>query len=195
MKPTPLFKAVLLFAVISGLAITGLAFGFLHKEDFDSRVRFSLSDQWGKKVNQTDFRGHYLLVFFGFTNCGNTCPIQMSKLTQVMKSLERTNINLPITPVFITVDPERDSAERLREYLQNFDADFIALSGSEQALARTAESFNAFFLKTTSKQDSNYDVGHSGGVYVIDPHSRLIDYLPLKADVASITRRVKELVL
>ena len=119
----------------------------------------------------------------------------MSKLTLVMKNLERADITLPITPVFITVDPEQDSAERLREYLQHFDADFIALNGSEQAQARAAKSFNAFFSTTTSKQDSNYDVAHSGGVYVIDPYNRLIDYLPLKADVASITGRVKELVL
>ena len=195
MRPTPLLKAVLLFAVITGLTITGLAFGFLHKEDFDSQVRFSLSDQWGKKVSQADFRGHYLLVFFGFTNCGNTCPIQMSKLTQVLQNLQPSDISWPITPVFITVDPERDSAEKLREYLQHFNADFIGLRGSEQALVRTRESFNAFFTSTTNGQESNYDVAHSDGVYVIDPYSRIIDYLPLKTDAASITRRVKELVL
>jgi protein SCO1 len=147
MGPTPLFKALLLFAVVSGLAITGLAFGFSHKEDFDPQVRFSLSDQWGKSVSQTDFRGRYLLVFFGFTNCGNTCPIQVSKLTQMVKNLERADINMSVTPVFITVDLERDSAERPREYLQHFDAGFIGLNGPDQALARTSESFSAFFQR------------------------------------------------
>ena len=89
MRPTPVLKTILLFTVVLALAITGSTFAVLHKEDFDTQVRFSLLDHTGVRVTQEELRGQYLLVYFGFTSCAKTCPVQMSKLTQAVRQLDR----------------------------------------------------------------------------------------------------------
>ena len=195
MRPTPVLKTILLFTVVLVLAITGFAFGVLHREDFDTQVRFSLLDHTGVRVTQEDMRGQYLLVYFGFTSCAKTCPIQMTKLTQVVQQLDRDKIEKRITPVFITVDPKRDSVERLDEYLQHFDSRFIGLTGTPEALEQTTESFKALFTKKVAALHSDYDVPHSSVIYVVDPLSRVVDYIPFEADAVAIAWRVKELVL
>ena len=195
MRPTPVLKTILLFSVVLVLAITGSAFAVLHRDNFDTRVRFSLLDHTGKRVTQEDMRGQYLLVYFGFTSCAKTCPIQMSKLTQVVQQLDRDKMEKRITPVFITVDPKRDSVEKLNAYLQHFDSRFIGLTGSPESLEQTTENFKALFAKKGPALNDNYDVAHSSVIYVVDPLSRIVGYIPFEADAAAITRRVKELVL
>ena len=195
MRPTPVLKTILFFTVVLVLTVTGIAFGFLHKEDFDTHVRFSLLDQTGERVTHEDMRGQYLLVYFGFTSCAQTCPLQMSKLSQVVRQLDKDKIEKLITPVFITVDPKRDSVERLNEYLEHFDDRFIGLTGTPEALLRTTKSFNTLFTKKESALDGNYDVAHSSVIYVVDPLSRIVGYIPFEADVAVTTSRVKELIL
>jgi len=166
MRPTPVLKTILFFTVVLVLTVTGIAFGFLHKEDFDTHVRFSLLDQTGERVTHEDMRG-----------------------------LDQDKIEKLITPVFITVDPKRDSVERLNEYLEHFDDRFIGLTGTPEALLRTTKSFNTLFTKNESALEDNYDVAHSSVIYLVDPLSRIVDYIPFEADVAAITRRVKELIL
>ena len=195
MRPTPVLKTILLFSVVLVLAITGSAFAVLHRENFDTRVRFSLLDHTGTRVTQKDMRGQYLLVYFGFTSCAKTCPIQMSKLTQVVQQLDRDKMEKRITPVLITVDPKRDSVEKLNAYLRHFDSRFIGLTGTPESLERTTESFRALFAKKEPALNDNYDVAHSSVIYLVDPFGRIVDYMPFKADAQTITRRVKEFVL
>ena len=195
MQPTPVLKTILLFTVVLVLAITATVFAVLHKEDFDTQVRFSLLDQRGARVTQEDLRGQYLLVYFGFTSCAKTCPIQMSKLTQVVQQLDEDEIENRITPVFITVDPKRDSVERLDEYLQHFDDRFVGLTGSAEALQQASLSFKALSTKKIATLNENYDMAHSSVIYLVDPLSYIIDYIPFGTDAMAITSRVKELVL
>ena len=195
MRPTPVLKTLLFFTVVLVLTVTGFAFGILHREDFDSRVRFSLLDHTGERVTHEDMRGQYLLVYFGFTSCVQTCPLQMSKLTQVVRQLDQDKIEKRITPVFITVDPKRDSVKRLNDYLEHFDSRFIGLTGTPEALARATKSFNTLFTKKEPALSDNYDVVHSSVIYVVDPLSRIVDYIPFEADAAAIAWRVKGLIL
>ncbi len=195
MRPTPVLKTLLFFAAFIVLTVTVFTFGILHREDFDSRVRFSLLDHTGERVTHEDMRGQYLLVYFGFTSCAQTCPLQMSKLTQVVRQLDQDKIEKRIIPVFITIDPKRDSVERLNEYLEHFDSRFIGLTGTPEALVRATKSFNALFSKKEAALNDNYDVAHSSVIYVVDPLSRRVDYIPFEADAAAITWRVKELIL
>ncbi len=195
MRPTPVLKTILLFTVVLALTVTGIAFGILHREDFDTHVRFSLLDHTGERITHEDMRGQYLLVYFGFTSCDQICPLQMSKLTQVVQLLDQDKIEKRITPVFITVDPIRDTVERLNEYLKHFDDRFIGLTGTPEALLRTTKSFNTLFTKKEPALDNNYDVAHPSVIYVVDPLSRIVDYIPFEADAVATTRRVKELTL
>ncbi|MFT5133747.1 MAG: cytochrome oxidase Cu insertion factor (SCO1/SenC/PrrC family) [Gammaproteobacteria bacterium] len=195
MRPTPIFKALLLFAVIIGLGITGFAFALLHKEGFDEQIQFSLLDHSGVHVTQEDFRDQYLLVYFGFTSCANTCPIQMSKMTQVMQQLDQDQIEKRVTPVLITVDPERDTVERLAEYLQHFDNRFLGLTGTPASIEKTRASFKALFKKEETILDNNYNVSHTSVIYVVNPLSQIVGYIPFEADAAAITSRVRELIL
>jgi protein SCO1/2 len=195
MRPTPVLKTMLLFTVTLVLAVTAFAFGVLHKETPGTQVRFSLIDHTGLNITQEDMRGQYLLVYFGFTNCARTCPIQMSQLTQVVQQLDRDKIENPITPVFITVDPERDTVERLDAYLQHFDSRFIGLTGSETALKQASRSFKALYTKSALAPSDNYEVSHSSVIYVVDPLSRVVDYIPFEADALAMAGRIKELIL
>ena len=141
------FKTILLFAMVLVLAITGSAFAVLHRTDFNTKVHFSLLGHTGACVTEADMRGQHLLACFGFTSCVNTCPIQMAKLVQIVQQLDQDKIEKSIAPIFIAVDPGRDSVERLAEYLGHFDSRFIGLTGAPAALARATNSFSAFFTK------------------------------------------------
>ena len=195
MRPTPVLKTILLVTVVLVLTVTGFAFGILHREDFDSHVRFSLLDHTGERITHEDMRGQYLLVYFGFTSCAQTCPLQVTKMAQVVRQLDQDKLEKRITPVFITIDPKRDTVERLNEYLEHFDRRFIGLTGTPEALVRATKSFNALFIKKEAALNDDYDVAHSSVIYVVDPLSRIVDYIPFEADATAIAWRVKELFL
>ena len=191
-KPLILFATI--FAIVSGSFMLVVA---LH-EDGGNRVAFSLTDHHNQPVNQTDLAGKYQLVFFGFTSCADICPTQMSKLTQVMSNLDQTGHGQRVTPVFITVDPERDHPEKVASYLRYFDDRFVGLTGSRDALGRTAESFKTFLQASPVDKNEqrtgmkDYQVTHSSIVYLVDPFSRIVDYIAFDEGYESIAARVRD---
>ena len=179
---------------ISLLAIVALSvlalfatFGVLHHDDGDSRIRFQLTNQSGQTTSHTDLQGQFLLVFFGFTHCPNVCPVQMSLMTQLMQNLDQQQRPENIQPVFISVDPQRDTPEVINQYLQHFDKRFIGLTGSDTALKQAATSFKTLLPKSS---DEDQLPRHSPIIYVVDPNGRMIDYIPASADANMATRIV-----
>jgi protein SCO1/2 len=118
--------------------------------------------------------GKVSLVYFGYTNCPDICPIHLSQLTDV---LDRPGMPQNVEVVFVTVDPSRDSAERLSEYLAGFSADFVGLTGTEEEVAAAQRAFGAIVALRES-DDENYTMGHDGRVFAFTPEGTAYTQYP-----------------
>ncbi len=131
---------------------------------------FELTDHSGKTFSSTALSGHPYAIFFGFTHCPDVCPTTLLEVSNVLRSLGADADRLKV--VFVTVDPERDTPEQLRQYLDSFDPRIIGLTGSEQQVAAVAKGWNAFHNKIP-EGDGTYTVVHSAYVYLMDRGNRL----------------------
>jgi protein SCO1/2 len=132
---------------------------------------FSLTDQFGQRRTLADFKGKVTVVFFGFTHCPDVCPTTMAELAQVKAALGADGAR--VQGVFITVDPERDTAESLKAYMSAFDPSFIALRGSPDETAATTKEFKVFYARVPGKAEGSYNVDHTAGSYVFDTQGRV----------------------
>ncbi|MDP4299450.1 SCO family protein [Leptothrix discophora] len=130
---------------------------------------FSLSDPDGKTRTLADFKGRLVMVFFGFTQCPDVCPTALTRAIEVRRQLGKDADKLQV--VFITVDPERDTAELLKGYTVAFDPSFLALRGDEAQTRATARDFKVFFSKVPT--GSSYTMDHTALSYVFDTAGKL----------------------
>jgi len=135
----------------------------------------SLTDQNGKPRTLGDFRGKAVVVFFGYTQCPDVCPTTLAMLAEAMKQLGSAADRVQV--LFVTVDPERDTAELLSKYVPAFDARFLGLRGDADATARTAKEFKVIYQKQPGTTPGSYSMDHSAGLYVFDPQGRLRLYV------------------
>ena len=137
----------------------------------DYALGFELPDQNGQKRTLADFKGKVVVVFFGYTQCPDFCPTTLSEWVQVKKSLADKGDLLQ--PVFITLDPERDTPELLKAYMANFDPSFIALIPALDQLPALAKQYKIYYKKVETGSAGNYTMDHSAGTYVYDTSGRL----------------------
>lgn len=128
-----------------------------------------LTDHAGKPRRLEDFRGKAVVLFFGFTQCPDVCPTTLVDVATELKKLGPDSDRVQV--LFVTVDPERDTAEVLAKYVTAFDPRFLGLRGDMAATQRTAKEFKIYFEKR--KSGGGYSVDHSGQSYVIDPQGQL----------------------
>ena len=140
--------------------VTGAGFG---KE-------LNLADHNGKPRTLADFRGKVVTVFFGFTHCPDACPTTLAEMAQVAKALGPDADKLQV--LFVTVDPERDTPQVLRQYVPSFNPAFLGLHGDAEATARAAKEFKVFYQKQPAK-DGGYSVDHGAGTFILDRKGRL----------------------
>jgi protein SCO1/2 len=132
---------------------------------------FKLADFNGQQRTLADFRGKVVVVFFGFAQCPDVCPTALSDLVQVKQLLGADGSKLQA--IFITLDPERDSAQVLKAYTANFDPQFLALIPTVEQLPELARHFKIFYRKNEGKTPGSYTLDHSAGSYVFDPQGRV----------------------
>lgn len=136
---------------------------------------FSLQDPQGKTRTLEDFRGKVVVVFFGYTQCPDVCPATLAALAEAMKKLGARADRVQV--LFITVDPDRDSAALLSQYVPAFDPRFLGLRGDDAATAKVAKEFHVIYQKVPGAEPGAYTVDHSAGSYVYDPKGRLRLYV------------------
>jgi protein SCO1/2 len=136
---------------------------------------FSLTDHNGKARRLEDFRGKVVTLFFGYTQCPDVCPTNLTAMAQVMKLLGKEAERVQV--LFVTVDPERDTKELLAQYVPSFYPTFLGLFGDERATKETAQEFKIYYQKVPGKTAASYTVDHSAGTYVFDPQGRLRLYI------------------
>ena len=143
---------------------------------------FSLVDQTGKHVTDKDFRGRYMLVFFGYTNCPDICPSGLQVMSAALDKLGPRGSD--IVPILITLDPEHDTPQKLASYIKSFSPRLIALTGTESDIAATAKAYRVFFQKVADEQDpSHYSIDHSGLFYLMGKDGALVAPIPHTTDV------------
>ena len=132
---------------------------------------FELTDHNGSAFSSVALAGHPYAVFLGFTHCPDVCPTTLLEVSNVLQRLGPDSDRLRI--VFITVDPERDTPEQLRQYLSSFDRRIIGLTGTPEQIAAVTKGWNAFHNKIP-EGDGTYTVVHSAYVYLMDRRNRLV---------------------
>lgn len=142
-----------------GVDLTGAAYG----------RSFSLPDPDGVTRTLSEFKGRIVMVFFGFTQCSDVCPMALGRAIEVRQLLGSDAEKVQL--IFVTVDPERDTPDLLRNYLKAYDPSFVALRGEAQSLADTAKEFKVFYQKVPTS--SSYTMDHTAMTYVFDPKGRL----------------------
>lgn len=165
------------------------AFASVDVTGADYAQKFALTDQFGKPRTQADFLGKIVVVFFGFAQCPDVCPTTMAELAEVKKMLGKDGDKLQV--VFITVDPDRDTAPVLKAYMENFDPGFIALRGSPEELAATAKHFKIYYKKVEGKTPGSYTMDHSAGSYVLDTQGRVRLFTRYGSGAAALAQDVK----
>lgn len=138
---------------------------------------FKLVDQHGKTITNEDFRGRYMLVFFGFTHCPDICPAELQVISAALEELGPKADK--VVPIFITLDPERDTPEAMGDYVKNFGADFVALTGSPEAIDEAAKAYRVAYSKFEYKgQDGQYgySVDHSALAYLMGPDGEYVTH-------------------
>ncbi len=133
--------------------------------------QLDLPDVDGKPRSLADFKGKVTVVFFGYTQCPDVCPTTLVELAQVKKDLGADGAR--VQGVFVSVDPERDTPEVLKAYVQNFGADFVALRGTPEQTREAAKAFKVFFAKVPGKTEGSYTIDHTAGSYVFDTQGRV----------------------
>jgi protein SCO1/2 len=136
---------------------------------------FSLTDHNGVRRTLADFRGKLVLVFFGYTQCPDVCPTTMAQLAAAVKQLGPQADKVQV--LMITVDPERDTAELLKQYAPGFHPTFLGLRGSLEETEKTIKDFKSYFAKVEGKTKGSYTMDHMANVYVFDQAGKVRLYV------------------
>jgi protein SCO1/2 len=150
--PKPAFK---------GVDLTGAAYA----------QSLNLTDQDGRARNLAEFKGKVVVVFFGYTQCPDVCPTTLAELAEVKRSLGADGEK--VQGIFVTIDPELDTAPLLKAYLSSFDPSFVALRGSESQTQEAAREFKVYYAKAPGKAPGSYTMDHTAASFLFDKQGRV----------------------
>ena len=132
---------------------------------------FQLTDHLGNAFGLDQLRGHWTLIFFGYTSCPDICPTTMMTLATMVAELEKTAAVAP-NVVLVSVDPDRDDSAALAQYVAYFNQDFLGVSGEESQLHNFVLKMGAMYSRGETGPEGGYDMAHSASVFLVDPKAR-----------------------
>jgi len=162
-------------AGVLAAAMLGTAAWVMSQRDSDGGIvpiggPFCLQAAGGRTVTDTEFRGRWMLVYFGYTHCPDACPTALADMANAADSLSPA-ARAKLAMVFITIDPERDTPDVVGDYVTAFSAPITALSGTPDEIAAVAREYRVYFAKR-KRPDGDYDMDHSSIIYLMDPKGR-----------------------
>lgn len=153
--------------------------------------RWTLTDHHRRRVTPHDFRGRYQLVFFGFTHCRVVCPRALGKLTTVLELIG--GLSEQIQPLYISVDPARDTPEVMRAFLEERFPSFLGLTGSSEEIETARDAFRVFAVRRDDRDDPDgYAVPHSSLTYLIGPDGHYITHYPDVVEAEHVAEGLKD---
>ena len=156
---------------------------------------FKLVNHLGNNTTSKDFKNNFLLVFFGFTNCPDICPNTLNNISKVMDQLDK---NVSIIPLFITVDPERDTVEVLKKYLTNFHPKIIGLTGTNEQIDSVKKKYKIFSKKVMQIEKEShvdhgdYGVDHATIIYLMDKKGNYLTHFGTETNSSLIIEKINQ---
>ena len=149
---------------------------------------FSLVNQDGERVTEKDFRGKYMLVYFGYTYCPDICPAELQVMSAALDELGEKAEN--VTPVFITVDPERDTVEQMKSYVGNFHPRLVGLTGSKEDVQAAAKAYRVYYARAKSDSATDYLMDHASIVYLMSPEGEYLAHFAYGTGVEKMAKGI-----
>ncbi|WP_456388041.1 SCO family protein [Profundibacter sp.] len=164
------------------------------QNDAPIRRKYMMEDTYGNLVKDDDFQGKFVLVYFGYMSCPDVCPTTLSTISETMQELGDMNEELAV--LFVTVDPDRDTPEKLHEYLGFFDKRIIGLRGPKPYTDHMVKAFNARyeFYYPDPDDKTEYSVDHTASVAFVDPYGNLIKRFPHGMSSEAITTDIRTII-
>ena len=154
---------------------------------------FALVDQDGRAVTDRSFAGRYRIVYFGYTYCPDVCPVDMQHIGAAMKLLDTQAPGLAkrIVPIFVSVDPARDTPAVLKQFVSAFDPRVVGLTGTPEAVAKAAKGYAIYFRKGAVTPGGGYLMDHSTTTYLMDPAGKPLALLPTEGTPQAIADEIR----
>jgi len=150
---------------------------------------FDLIDQDGRRRTDADFRGKLVLLYFGYTHCPDVCPTELQALSLALDMLGPAGES--VQPLFITVDPQRDTPIHLADYVTAFHPRLVALTGPMPAIRKVALAYKVYFARSSVAQSDGYAMDHTGFIYLVGKDGRYLGFLPPGSSPEQIAAAVK----
>lgn len=160
------------------------------EENVGINPRYLLQDPRGRSVTNEDFRGRFQLIAFGYTYCPDVCPTTLVEMAAILKQLGEQAQR--VQPIFITVDPERDTGKVLQTYTEFFDPRILGLTGSPALVRRAAENFKIRYAKVREPGNDNYSMDHSAGMILLGPDGEFVKKFAFATPVDEIVKALAE---
>ena len=196
-SPLPWNRIALVLAIVLAMLVALLlGYAFTRTGGSDSVTGkaliggpFELVNQNGETVTNKDFLGQNLLIYFGFTFCPDICPTELAKMTAAVEMLPE---DANVTPIFITIDPERDGVEEIRSYVQAFHPDMVGLTGTPEQIDTAAKAYRVYYAKNESSGSTDYLMDHSSIIYFMDTEGEFVDHFSIDSTAEQIAERVRQ---
>jgi cytochrome oxidase Cu insertion factor (SCO1/SenC/PrrC family) len=150
---------------------------------------FTLTDPTGKSRSDSEFRGKLMIVYFGYTYCPDVCPTDLMAITQALDALGPAAEG--VQPVFITVDPERDT-KMLGEYVAAFHHSLVGLTGSPEQIRKVANAYKAFYVKVPDQRSGDYSIDHTGVIYLMGRDGEYLGFVPPQTNPDRLTEILRK---
>ena len=153
---------------------------------------FQLTDMNGKAVSEASYRGKWLLVYFGYTHCPDACPTALNDMAEAIDELGPKSGR--VQGLFITVDPERDTPDVLKDYVAAFGDKLVGLTGTPEQIQRAAKAYRVYYAKHGGAESGEYDMDHSSVIYVMDPDGHFVANFTHESEPKQIAERLRTLI-
>lgn len=151
---------------------------------------FTLTDHNGNTVTEQDYSGSYKLVFFGFTHCPDICPAGLKKMTTVIQALGEQGE--AVQPLFITIDPGRDTPEVMKQYVEMYHPRLVGLTGSEEQLNEVKEAYKVYAAKAEDPALTEYTMNHSSYIFLMSPEGGLVEIFTTADTTADMVKTIMQ---
>ena len=154
-----------------------------------NQVHFSLTNHNGEPVTEKNFMGYFLLIFFGYSHCPDICPMNLSIISSALDDLGSSGTR--VQPIFITLDPERDTLKTLKSFVHHFHPELMGLTGSTKKIQEVAATFFVRYERSNTKTSSNYLLDHTAATYLIGPTGKGLVIFPHNTAVTEMATTIQ----